>query len=271
MKIKTGVMALLIPAILFGSVLLTSALGLWHTETQRIPVKYADGEAAGEYNPADIRGSYDLGTVSTLFDIPLADLGIAFHVPKDADLATYQLKNLETLWGSVDTSPYEIGTGAVRLFVATYKGLPLEPEEDSGLPDAAVDLILENGMPTDEQRTFLEANRVHAVPSNTDVASALPDTEKEPDPPATTPAPEASASASASAALHDAAETDRKVTGNTTWKDLEDWGVSREDMETVFGQKIKYLATKVKDDCSAAGIPFSSIKEQLQTMVDSLE
>ena len=271
MKIKTGVMALLIPAILFGSVLLTSALGLWHTETQRIPVKYAEGEAAGEYNPADIRGSYDLGTVSTLFDIPLADLGNAFHVPADADLASYQLKNLETLWGSVDTSPYEIGTGAVRLFVATYKGLPLEPEEDSGLPDAAVDLVLEKGTPTDEQRAFLEANRVLVVPSTTGEASAVSNDGKETVIPATTPAAAASPSAGAGAGLHDADATDRKVTGNTTWKDLEGWGVSREDMEAVFGQTIKYFNTKVKDDCSAAGLAFSSVKEELQTLVDARE
>ena len=95
MKLTAKVLAALIFVIIFGGIALTTALGWWQTTTTKIPVKFAEGEAAGEYNPADIRGSYKFGDISSLFEIPLAELQAGFHIPGDVDPAEYQVKSLE--------------------------------------------------------------------------------------------------------------------------------------------------------------------------------
>ena len=74
MKISTRVMAILVFALLVGGIGLSIALGAWSTKSEKIPATYGEGEAAGEYNPADIRGSYTFGEVSSLFEHPVTDL-----------------------------------------------------------------------------------------------------------------------------------------------------------------------------------------------------
>lgn len=260
MKIKTGTMAILTLTLLFGSILATDALGLWRTVSTREPARYVEGEAAGEYNPADIRGSYDLAAVSSQFGIPAEDLMVAFSVPAGTSPADFQLKELETIWAEVSTETLEIGTGSVRLFVAAYKGLPMALEEGTGLPGAAVDIILAKGTPTEEQQAYIQTNRVAELPAGTVVAE---------DSTTTDAAKEESAPATSSGIVHE--ETERTVNGSTTWKEVEEWGVSREQMEAVFGKEIKLLTTIIKDDCSKAGLPFSGIKSDLQALVDAAE
>lgn len=160
MKIKFGQMALIIFVILFGSVAGTSALGLWKTTTDKVPVKYESGEAAGEYNPMDIKGSYDMGTISSLFEIPLEDLGAAFGVAEGTDLGAYQVKSLEEVWAAVNTEEREIGTNSVRLFVAFYLGMPIEMSDTTGLPASAVEILKEKGTPTAAQLAFMETHLV---------------------------------------------------------------------------------------------------------------
>jgi hypothetical protein len=71
MKLTAKPLAALIFVILFGWIGLTTALGWWQTKTTKEPVKFAEG-IAGQYDPADIRGSYLFGDISRLFEIPLA-------------------------------------------------------------------------------------------------------------------------------------------------------------------------------------------------------
>jgi len=85
------------------------------------PLKFTEGEFAGEYNPADIRGSYTFGDVSRLFGVSLEDLAIAFRV-SEPDVAAVSLKTLEEKFVDLGV---DLGTSSVRLFVALYNGLPL--------------------------------------------------------------------------------------------------------------------------------------------------
>ncbi len=257
LRFSSGLLAIVIPAVLFGSVALSSTLGLWRTTTDKIPARYASGAEAGQYNPMDIRGSYDFGAISDLFGIPLADLATAFSVPEGTDAASFQVKLLEEMWADADTGGLEVGTDSVRLFVAFYKGLPIDMADTTGLPGAAADLVMAGGTPTAAQQAFLAAHRVTGAPTGlADTASAEE-----------TAAP---GDASAGSATPDGEETERKVKGTTTWKEVLDWGVPQADLEAAFGGEIKSLSVLIKDDCTARGVEFSPVKSRLQELVDAL-
>jgi len=117
MKISTRVMAILVFALLVGGIGLSIALGAWSTKNEKIPATYGEGEAAGEYNPADIRGSYTFGEVSSLFEIPIEDLRTAFRLPGGNPEAV-ALKELEGLYGDLNV---EIGTSSVA-YLPRYTG-----------------------------------------------------------------------------------------------------------------------------------------------------
>ena len=57
------------------------ALNFWNTEEgggSQAPATFTSGEFYGEYNPADIRGSYSFGHISELWEIPPTELGTVF-------------------------------------------------------------------------------------------------------------------------------------------------------------------------------------------------
>ncbi|HSF83465.1 MAG TPA: hypothetical protein VLA49_19660 [Anaerolineales bacterium] len=151
--------------ILFGGISLTTALGWWQTKTTKEPVKFSEGEAAGQYDPADIRGSYLFGDISRLFEIPLEDLQSAFYLPGEADPAAYAVKSLEEQYAGQEL---EIGTQSLRLFVALYKGLPFELSEGIYLPDEAVSILKEHVTLTPEQLAYPEA---HTLPTGSPEAA----------------------------------------------------------------------------------------------------
>jgi len=259
MKLNSKILAVLIVVILFGGITFTTLMGWWATETSKVPAKYAEGEAAGEYNPADIRGSYTFGDVSTVFNIPIEDLAAAFNLPADQDPAGVALKTLEDIYGDL---PTEIGTASVRLFTAWYLGLPYEPEDTDYLPLAAADILRQKGSLTPEQLAFLDA---HAV----DLTAEAPVSEAAP---AVTETPAAVENAAPQPAA-DAAATghtpqDRLVTGKTTFQQLLDWGVPQSAIESILGGSIPAPTTIIKDHLSAQGLEFSTLKGDLQAEVD---
>lgn len=165
MKMKAWQMAIVVVVVLFGSIMGTSAAGVWNTKTDKTPVRYDSGNAAGAYNPMDIKGSYDLAAVGSLFDIPVEDLAAAFGLPAGTDPAAFQLKSLESIWGAVSTEAREIGVNSVRIFTACYHGLPIELSDTTGMPAPAVDLLLDRGKPTGQQIEFLRSHRVEGTPA----------------------------------------------------------------------------------------------------------
>ena len=143
MKIKNWHMGLIVLIVIFGGIAMTMAFNLWKTEGSggsRIPVTFKVGEFAGEYNPADIRGSYSFGHISELWEIPLAELGAAFELGAIENLADFKCKDLEAAYANLEES-VEIGTGSVKVFVAFYTGLPYTLTDDEYLPQSAVELL----------------------------------------------------------------------------------------------------------------------------------
>ena len=53
------------------------------------------GEFAGQYNPADIRGSYTFDDISNAFEIPIEDLGKAFWRRGPLNMLLFNAKNLK--------------------------------------------------------------------------------------------------------------------------------------------------------------------------------
>lgn len=259
MKLTSKPLAAIVFVIFFGGIALTSALGWFQTSTTKEPATYTEGEFAGQYNPADIRGSYTFGDISSLFGVPLEDLQTGFHFPPEADPAAYQVKNLETQF---EDSGYEIGTDAVRLFVALYKGLPFDLSTDIYLPAEAAGILASRANLTPEQSAYLAAHSV-------DLSQAAPETAV-----SGTPAPAAAETPAApqptvSATEHVAA--DRTITGKTTFQNLLDWGVSPAAIEQAIGAPMPSASMVIKDYLASKSLEFSTVKGVLQAEVDKVK
>jgi hypothetical protein len=267
MTLTSKPLALLVIVILFGGILFSSAMGWWLTTSSKIAATYAEGEYAGQANPADIRGSYTLGDVEKNFGVPAAVVAKAFAV-QSSDPETYQIKNLETQYAD---SPVEIGTASVRLFVAFYLGLPFDLGADIYLPETAVTLLQERSLSA-EQAAYLETHNA-AQPG----AEASPPAPGATQPAASTLESPADRGAETTPAAPAATEhvstysaTDRLVKGRTTFGELLSWGVTQADIEKILGMSMPAEpAATVKDFCTAQGLSFETIKPALQTAVDA--
>ena len=244
MRINAKILGILVFLILFGGIAGTTLAGWWRTESSKTPARFAAGEAEGEYNPADIRGSYTFGDVNRVFGIPLGDLAAAFRLPAGTDTASYSLKNLETLYADLEQ---EIGTSSVRVFTALYKNLPydLSAEETFLLPEA-VAILKTKAVLSPEQSAYLDA---HTVLS--------------------TGQPAAEQQARAAEAEH--STEDRIVSGKTSFQNLLDWGVSQADIDAVLGKPMPPAVTLIKDYATAQGLAFSTLKTDLQALVDKVK
>lgn len=244
MRIKTTLLAFIVITVIFTGIATTMALDIWTTTTNKIPVTYKDGEHAGEYNPEDIRGSYNFDDVSRLFGVDTAVLLDAFGIAPETLGTEILNKDLEALYEDLE---FEIGNGSVQLFVAMYKNLPLEPE-DTYLPSRAVEIILaENKSLTKEQKAYLESHQVEIVgtrtlSSGTETAPVPNETEvKE--------------------------EEENLVNGSATFQKVLDAGITREQIAEILGRPMPLPNQTVKDFCLAEGLSFSTIKEQLNELV----
>ena len=160
MKVKSYAVALTVLIVIFGSVAVTSYLGQWKTTTDKVPATYTSGEAAGQYNPADIRGSYTFGQIQDAFGIPVEELGVAFGVKDPSKYATFQVKELETIYASLAAQNKEVGTDSVRIFVALYKGLPITLTDTTYMPRPAVDILKSKAILSQDQLDYLNSHSV---------------------------------------------------------------------------------------------------------------
>lgn len=256
MKITSKPLAAIVFIIFFGGIALTSALGWFHTTTTKTPATYQEGEFAGQYNPADIRGSYTFGDIAGLFAVTLEDLRTGFSLPPEADPEIYQVKNLEAQYAD---SGYEIGTDSVRLFVALYKGLPYDLSVDAYLPAEAATILTTKAKLSAEQAEYLKTHTV-------DLSRPAAETSAQ-----ATPVPAAAQTSAApqptvSTTEHVAA--DRTITGKTTFQNLLDWGVAPAAIEQVIGAPMPSASMVIKDYLASKGLEFSTLKGALQVEVD---
>lgn len=253
MRLTSKPLALIILAAIFGGVLLTSAFGWWHTETNKIPATFSEGEAAGEYNPADIRGSYTFGDIEKSFGIPGSQLAVAFGLPVDANVSAFQVKELENLYTGFDV---EIGTSSVRLFTAFYTGLPYDlSAEESYLPKPAADILIAHGNLSPERLAYLDTHTLDLTTQPTVIEIAPTPTL----PLQTTPS-----------ADHTPEVEDGTIRGKTTFQELLDWGVPRERIEAVLGGAMPASDMLIKDYAAAQGLEFATLREALQIEVDAV-
>ncbi|MGE4284267.1 MAG: hypothetical protein AB7G87_11175 [Clostridia bacterium] len=242
MKLKSLHIMVIIFAFIFGGITLTSALGFWKTTNDKVPAAYKDGKFAGQYDPADIRGSYTFADIFNTFDVPVEDLAKAFNVKDPDRYASFQCKELETLYSSLAAEGKEVGTGSVRYFVALYKGLPIDAGEGTYLPKPAVEILKAKAALTEEQLKSIEKYSVSL--------------------------PEVPAASSAAISSSENASSEMIIKGNTTFKDLMDWGIKKEEIEKIINDKIPDSAKTIRDYASTKAVEFSTLKEPLQKLVD---
>ena len=248
MTVTAKSLTIIILVTIFGGIALASAMGWWATESSKVPVAFAEGEFAGQANPADIRGSYTFGDISNSFDLAPAVLAQAFGVQTD-DPAAVAVKDLEALYGNTD---FEIGTTSVRLFVAYYTGLPFDTSgQEIYLPRSATEILVAKNNLVPEQLAYLEKYTV-------DVGTASPVV-------AETPAAASPSSGSA------ASSTEYTVKGKTTFGELIGWGVAQETIEKLIGATLPDPAMTLKDYASAKGLNFETLKPALQAEVDKVK
>ena len=258
MKIKNWHMGLVVLIVIFGGIAMTMAFNLWKTEgggggqgsgDSMVPVTFKVGEFAGEYNPADIRGSYSFGNISELFEIPLAELGTAFGLEAIENLAYFGCGDLEAAYANLEED-VEIGTGSVKVFVALYTGLPYTLADDEYLPQSAVELLKAKATLTEDQIAFLDTHSVdisglQIVEPSTVTGEDTPTEEHE-------------------------ESTERIVKGNTTFKDVLDWGIPEEEIEAIIGGELPATGMTIRDFAIQEGLDFDHIKAPLQAKVDAL-
>lgn len=246
MTLNARMLASFVVVSLFGGIALSAALGWWSTESTKQPARFTEGAFAGDYNPADIRGSYTFADIEAAFDVPAQTLAQAFDVSTD-DPAAFVVKDLETRYAE---SPLEIGTASVRLFVALYAGLPydLAVEEETYLPQKAVNILRNHVTLTPEQEAYLAAHTVSVESAPAPAGEAQP-----------TPAPASEE------------ENPYTIKGKTTFGDLLEWGVPQAVIEQTLGASMPNAAVKIKDYCTQNGLAFETIKTTLQAEVDKVK
>lgn len=246
MTITSRSMTVILFTMIFGGIAFASAMGWWATESTKVPVKFSEGEFAGQANPADIRGSYTFGDISNSFDVSPAVLAQAFGVQVD-NPGEYAVKDLEAQYAN---SGFEIGTASVRLFVAYYAGLPFDTTgQEIYLPQsAAVILAVKNNLASD-RAAYLEKHTV-------DLGSANP---------------VAAGTAETASGESSTGSSGNTVKGRTTFGELIQWGVPQETIELLIGASLPDPAMTVKDYASANGLNFETLKPALQAEVDKVK
>lgn len=269
MEIRSKTLGAIVAIVIFGGIMGASALGLWKTKASRTPSRIqvsesagkTDGDAVGEYSPADIRGNHRYAEISEMFDIPLEILSRAFALPADVDPATFKNQDFDSIYPEFE-GEQEIGNGSMKWFVALYTGLPFELEDDEEatyLLRPAVEILKSHADLTGEQIAYLDAHTIEIENGAGAAEYSLQGDEQQ----------------SGGETESEAENTERKqdemvVAGKTTFADLLDWGVPVERIEVIIGGEIPNHLMRVYDYCAENGLSFGVIKADLQSEVDKL-
>lgn len=242
MKLNSKALGVILLIVFFGGIALSIGLGYWQTKSSKQPARFRQGQAEGEYNPADIRGSYTFGDVSDLFSIPLEDLTRAFGLEGEENPAGLRASFLEEKYAGL-VEDGEVGTSSIRLFVAWYKGLPYQPSGDEYLLTPAVRKL--------ESVVSLSADQIAYLDTHT-----------------VTPGSGQAGSGQEPVEDHEPLNDDQLIRGKTTFRDLLDWGLTEEQIESILGMEMPQPLLTVRDFCTYNGLPFGQIKVELQTLID---
>lgn len=308
-RLKTLPLAVTVISTIFIGIFLAKAVGYYETTSSKTPVTFKTGELAGRPNPADIRGSYTWQDVEKAFGVPAKEAAEAFSPPGQALDPAKRVSALEEIYATILPIGLEIGTGAVRLFVSLYTGLPFTAEEGAVLPNGALAMLAAlpgadqerlakfkipiSQRPVDAAPTTnvavapVAGTPVIATPAATP-APAVPSAPSVSSTPAVPPASPSSAPAAAQAppaqseTVHSTgtgsgsgtgagtSSTGRAVVGKTTFGDLYDWGLTPSQVEAILGYKPGPRTQGVRDNAIANGREFSEFKMPLQALLDKM-
>ena len=247
----TIILAVTIPVIMFGGIGIAQQAGWWQTERgMTAPATISSGDFAGLYDPADLRGSTTFGEIETYFALPADLIAQAFGI-KTENPAGVTAKTVDELYGEVEGlsgQSLDVGTDAVKLFVARMTGLPFEAEEITGMPESGIDIILSMGVGmTDEERSALLASAV--ADRSQDFASlALAEEEAHEITPTT---------GSGTIAW----------TGQTTFGQVLAAGLTQDQIESVLGVPMGSRTEVVRTFAESQGLSYSTIRTELSALL----
>ena len=245
MKINSKTIVISILVILFCGIFVSSSLGLWKTESTKTPQKISQGEFEGQYDPEDIRGSYSFQDIENAFGVKAEVTARAFNLDAE-NPGTIKAKDMESVYAYLDDD-IEIGTGSIKMFVSMYTGLPYAQVEY--LPSTAVELLKEEGKWSPEMDQTLAAYIIDVGHEVSAVEASEEDGQND----------------SASSDDHDEG---MEVEGKTTFADVIEWGLEKEDIEDVVGFEIENININIRDACEANGVSFSEAKGWINDMLE---
>ncbi|MFC1535145.1 hypothetical protein ACFL7M_17480 [Thermodesulfobacteriota bacterium] len=239
MKIKIKHIAPLIAVFFIVGIAGTMAFNLWNTAKIKEPARYISGKFAGEYDPSDIRGSFTFADINKSFNVPVEDLAKAFGFKDSANPEALRAKDVEGTYGAVEGG--ELGTDSIRMFVAYYLGLPFVGKGDTLLPRPAVSILKSKGKVTEEQLAFLEKITIDLAVLKMSSGETKTSGHEE--------------------------LVDFKVRGKTTFKELLDVGITKEEIEGILGMPMGRAGETVRDYVANKGLEFSGFKVKLEALV----
>ncbi|OHD81871.1 MAG: hypothetical protein A3J97_05010 [Spirochaetes bacterium RIFOXYC1_FULL_54_7] len=269
-RLKTIPLAVITAASILGGIMMAKAVGYYETTASKEPVKFKTGELAGLPNPADIRGSYTWQDLENAFGVPAVEAAAAFSAPDHALDPATRVSMLEEVYAGKVPEGLEIGTGAVRIFVSLYTSLPMEFEEGSVLPDAALALLASRPGADIVALAKLAIPGSSGVPMQAENAAAQAQHQSAATPAATPipPAGTGSGTGSSDGSSTGTASTDRVIVGKTTFGDLYDWGLSEAQVASVLGYQPGPGTQTIRDSATANGQEFSEFRTKLRSLLD---
>ncbi len=244
MTLTSKPLAVIVLIFMFGGVFFSDLAGLWLTKGGRVPRQIQQSQPEGLPEIVNLRGSNTFGDVEAYYNLPVSILTQAFKLSGD-NLQDARLNSLEQAYADYEQ---EVGTESVKLFVAFYNGIPIDLTDDIYLPESAIAYLLEHKL-TGEQMAYLQT---HSVPSlervfALDIGAAEVEEEH-------------------------AGNADTTIRGRTTFGELLQWGLSREQIEEVLGTKMPMVGgVLVKDYCSEQGLSYGQVKAELQALLNQLD
>lgn len=239
--IRGWMLAIAIFVVMFGGIFLTIGTGHWSTTRDSEPTRFA----SGEFNPADIRGSYAFSEIEAFFGVPLKALFDAFMIPEALRKPDFQVKNLEGMFAPVviEGEEIEVGTDLVRVFTSLYSGLPYDTPESEYLPKSAIRVLVDAGKLDRTQQAYRE-ERSFDLRLVTDAEVAA-----EPDEVAAEPV---------------ATSVEIAIKGRTTMGELAQYGITREQFKALTGVEMPGSAVSLRDFATQNGLDMETIKTGLE-------
>ena len=194
------------------------------------PMTFTEGAFAGQYNPADIRGSYTLADISQYFEIPIEILAEAFNMPLE-DAPLVQNKYYKYLFEGLEGSGKSIGNGSMIVFVSMYKGLPFDIHEPEYLLEPAASILKNIGMLSEQELDYLNKYVV-----TVQEAEQIP---------------------LAELVLPEDNDDEYRIYGRTTFGDLINMGISEEQISKIIDAPMPSVDIRIKDYCVENDLPFS--------------